>query len=334
MQIGIVKMIIKPGQKKKEKIILFISLIFLSLINCATSIKTYENKVSTDSRIHNSNPNTYCTIDKILSEFKDVGEVGIVTQPDGSAEEVLSNITFDNYGYFNVAKYLGEYRNIDSMKLNLLNGIFKSIGANGLIDKYKIEVFLNIDGLNFWFPLQDTLVNFWKEEIKKDDNVIVYFRIFGAINRPPESKWLFCIHRFDSSTTDGLWNEAMEKFNEGDLIMGEEIIKKSIKINPEDGRNYSVLAFNYANEGKKLKDKERDSLFNLSESYFTKSTSYSPEYSYQYFQWAILKFFKSEYDKAWELIDKAKSLKEENIDINLINDLEAIYPYEKYKKIR
>ena len=115
-------------------------------------------------------------------------------------------------------------------------------------------------------------------------------------------------------------------------IKGKEIIIKAIELFPNDGRNYSVLGYFYTNEGNSLKDFRRDSLFSIAENYFNESSTKTPEYSYQYFQWAILKFYKDEYYSSWELIEEAKNKGEKEIDSKLVKDLEAKLPYKSYLK--
>lgn len=155
--------------------------------------------------IHNRDKNTYVKMSEILTEFNDLGRVG-----QDYNNSVDFNITFDNYGYLLLVKYLGTVREIGDNKKSILFDAFKSFGyGKEAKDLFKHEVHIETDSGCFWIPIQAQLLEYWKDELKTDDSTLIFIRIHAAIDTDIENKWLFVINGFNSNVSKGLWDEAL-----------------------------------------------------------------------------------------------------------------------------
>lgn len=279
--------------------------------------------------IHNRDENSYVKMSEVLTEFQDLGMIG----PEYN-NSVDYNITLNNFGYLLLVKYLGEIRKIDKNKKNIIVNSFKSFGYGKEADElFKQEVYIETDSGCFWIPIQDQLLNFWKEELKTNDSVLIYIRIHAAFDTDAENKWLFVINSFNSNILDGLWEEALSNFGKPNELIGLRCINDLIKLYPKDGRNYAMLAFYYTNSGNNILDNDiKAKYFNKSDSLFKISMQLTPDYSYQYFQKAILNFHRGDYFNTWKMIDKARELKDEHVEEQFIEDLENKLSYSDYLK--
>ena len=279
--------------------------------------------------IHNRDENTFAHMSEVLDEFQELGRIGVLYNNPGECK-----ITWDNYGYLILVKYLGEMRQIGKEKKELLVNSFKTIGYGEIADNiFTHEVHVQTDSGRFWIPIQTQIINYWNKELETNDSVLIYIRIHAAYDADDENKWLFVINSFCSSVTEGLWNEAVANLQKGNDVIGNRCIDELIRINPGDGRNYALLAYCYATKGntvskKKLKDRyyyQSDSLFNISE-------KLSPEYCHQYYYRAVLNFYRSDYINSWKMIEKARELNDKEIDGEFLRNLENKLSYNEFKK--
>lgn len=280
---------------------------------------------SQNSLLHNTDNNTFVNFSEALEYWKDFGEA--------KTEDKFYNISLKNYGYLLLVKSLGECRDISAEKKEFLDYVFKAIGvyeqAKNLFNK---EVLVETDAGKYWFPIQEGLLGYWLDELKSGDLTLIYIRFYGSMSITSEDKWVFTINGFNSEYYDGLWEEAMNNFNNGKDTIGLRCVKKLISLDPNDGRNLAMLGFYFTKVGER--DLNDLGAFAKADSIFSIAEKLTPEYSYQYFQRAILKFYMHDYDQSWMFIEKARSMNEERIEQYFIDDLELKLPYEKYIKTK
>ena len=224
-------------------------------------------------------------------------------------------------------KNTGRFRKIPSKKFIWLEGVFKSFRFQHKVeDLFKNEVLIETESGNYWLPIQNSLESFWHEELKISDYALIYIRAYGSTYEKTSDKWLFTINSFNSNYYDGLWEEALNSFNEKDSFNGLNCVNKLIELDPKDGRNFSMLGFYYYDKGYP----SNIELLKKADSLYTKAIELSPNYSYVYYQKALVKMQLAEYSKAWDNIELARNLGEENIKKNKLVELENKLPYEKY----
>jgi len=280
---------------------------------------------SQNNLLHNRDNNTLVNFSEALQYWQDFGEA--------KSENQNVNISLNNYGYLLLVESLGEYRDIVPEKKELLDYVFKAIGvydqAKNLFNK---EVLVETDAGKYWFPIQDGLLGYWNDELKSGGKTLIYIRFYGSMSNRSEGKLVFTINGFNSGYYDGLWEEAMNNFNDGKDTIGLRCVKKLISLDPNDGRNHAMLGFHYTMVG--AGDLNDQVSFNKADSLFSIAEKLSPEYSFQYFQHAILKFYIHDYVQSWSYIEKARSMNEERIEQSFIDDLESKLPYEEYLKAK
>jgi tetratricopeptide (TPR) repeat protein len=299
----------KSPESIMKILIISFSVIFSIQMNAQTSL------------IHNTDKNNLVNFSEALDYLKDFNS--------NSLPGKVYTLGMKNYGYLLVVKSLEECRKIPAEKKEFLSYAFKTMGfQNNAADIFKDEVLVETDNGKFWFPIQDELFGYWTKELKKGDLVLIYIRFYGIIKDISGNDLIFTINSFNSNYYDGLWEEALNTFsNEKDTI-GVRCVKKLISLNPNDGRNYAMLGYYYTTIGKRnMNDKKS---YAKADSLFTISEKLTPEYSYQYFQRAILKFNLGDYFQSWKYVEKAKSLNDKHIEQSFLQDLESKYPYEKF----
>ncbi|WP_339607749.1 hypothetical protein [uncultured Roseivirga sp.] len=270
---------------------------------------------------HNKRPNTLLDF-KVITDYYES-----VNKQNGSKSEV--NTYASTNGYLILIESGEKSRKIADEKLNWLNLIFKSINIpQKASDLFEHEVLINTDNGKYWLPIQKQLFGFWEEEMKLNKKALIYIRTFGSLKGEEENKFLFTINSFSGNFYDGLWEEAIKSYDVKDDINANSIVKKLIELDPKDGRNYAMYGFHYYDKGypdnRPLLQKA-DSLFSIAE-------KLSPDYSYGHYQWALVKFQLGEYVKAWEALDKARSLGETNIEGYILERFEGKLPYAEYLK--
>lgn len=274
--------------------------------------------------IHNTDKNN-------LVEFSEVLKYISIFNHNSYPQKKVFTIPSRNNGYLLLVKSLEECREIPSEKKEFLDYTFKTLGVfEKAKDIFNNEVLVETDTGNFWFPIQDELLKFWTKELKKGDLALIYTRYYGSISNPEDS-WIITINSFNAGYYDGLWEEALDCFDKGKDTIGLRCVKKMISLDPTDGRNYAMLAMYYTQKGKNLNN---SSLFVKADSLFAIAENLTPQYSYQYFQRAILKFYMGDYYKSWNYVEKAESLNDEHIESWFLDDLEAKYPYKEFIKTK
>ncbi len=279
--------------------------------------------VTAQENIHNKNKNTLVEFSEITEYYNKVN----------SFQEIKADISTyaGTYGYLTIIESDGEIRQISDFKLNWLNLIFKSIGIpKKASDLFKDEVLIRTNNKKYWLPIQKELMSYWKEEIKPKTKTLIYLRAFGSTNDIDENKWLFTINSFNSNYYDSLWDEALNSFNGNDSTNGLSCINKLIELNPKDGRNFSMLGYYYYDKAYPLNIE----LLKKADTYYSKAIELTPNYSYVYYQKALVKMQLSEYSKAWDNIEISRKLGEQNIEKSKIEELENLLPYSDYKKLK
>jgi len=280
---------------------------------------------SQNGLIHNTDKNTLVNFSEALNYLQNI--------VDSKLKGKVYTVTGVNYGYLLIVKSMDECRDISAEKKEFLDYAFKTIGAYGKAKNlFNKEVFVETDTGNYWFPIQDGLLSYWQEELKKNDLALIYIRFYGSMSNTQKDKLIFTINGFNSNYYDGLWEEALNNFNDGKDTIGLRCVNKLMAFDPKDGRNYALKGFYYTSLGKKnLNDL---SAFTKADSLFSIAEELTPNYSYQYFQRAILKFYLHDYPLSWKYIEKAKSMNEDKIEQNFVDDLESKLPYEEYIKTK
>lgn len=273
------------------------------------------------SNIHNKASNTFVEFEEIIDFYNNENKKG--------GQNVDVNTYASTFGYLTLIEGNGEVRQISDTKLNWLNSIFKSFSIpQKASDLFQEEVLIKTNNKKYWLPLQKELVKYWREEIKSNTKTLIYLRTFGSIKDLNENKWLFTINSFNSNYYDGLWEEALNSFNSNDSTNGLSCVNKLIELKPEDGRNFSMLGFYYY-------DKAYPSnieLLKKADSYYSKAIELTPDYSYVYYQKALVKLQLSDYFKAWDNIEIARKLGEQNIEQNKLTELDNKLAYTEYLK--
>lgn len=296
-----------------------------SVFTILVLLSTVKPVNSQNNLIHNRDNNTLVNFSEALQYWQDFG--------DAKPENKNLNISLNNYGYLLLVESLGESRDISPEKKELLDYVFKAIGvyeqAKNLFNK---EVLVETDAGKYWFPIQNSLLGYWNDELKSGDKALIYIRFYGSLSNHSEGKLVFTINSFNSGYYDGLWEEAMNNFNDGKDTIGLRCVKKLISLDPNDGRNHAMLGFHYTMVG--AGDLNDQVSLNKADSLFSIAENLTPEYSFQYFQRAILKFYMHDYVQSWKYIEKARLMNEEGIDQYFIDDLELKLPYEEYLKVK
>lgn len=301
-----------------NKMLTFMRFAFAVLVLVSTKIA-----YSQDDLLHNKDANTFVKFSEALQYWQDFGET--------ESQNQYFNIALNNYGYLLLVESLGESRDIVPEKKKLLDNFFKSTGVyEQAKDLFKKEVLVETDAGPYWFPIQDGLWQYWKDELMNRGKTLIYIRFYGSVNKLSDSKLIFAINAFNANYYDGLWNEALDNLSDGKDTVGLRCIHQLISLDPDDGKNYAMLAFYYTMIGAENLHNKDD--FDKAESLFSIAEKLTPEYGFQYVQHAILKFIVSDYVQAWDYIEKARSLNEENIDQSVIDGLESKLPYKKYLK--
>lgn len=273
--------------------------------------------VTAQENIHNKNKNTLVEFSEITEYYNKVN----------SSQGI--NTYAGTYGYLTIIESLESVRKINSNKLMWLTSILKSLGiSENAKEIFESEVLLISNGQKYWLPIQNELLDYWVNEMKLKNKALIYIRAFGSTKDIEENKWLFTINSFNSNFYDGLWEEALESFNHQNEKNGLRCINKLIELNPKDGRNFSMYGYYYYDKGypdniKLLR--KADSLYSIAE-------KLSPNYSYGYYQKALVKFQLGEYSKAWDNIEKARSLGETRIEKVILERFENKLPYAEYLK--
>ncbi|MEY8022135.1 hypothetical protein AB8P51_14955 [Muriicola sp. SD30] len=273
--------------------------------------------------IHNQNPNTLVEFSTVKNHFEELENL------NNKKSDVIVNSATP--GYLLLVKNTGEFRNIPPEKIKKLQGIFKSFDFKFKVeDLFENEALIKTEDGEYWFPIQKSLEAFWKEELTTSDCALIYIRAYGSTNDKESNKWLFTINSFNANFYDGLWEEALNSFNSNEPSNGLNCLYKLIELEPEDGRNYSMLGYYYYDQGFPSKIE----LLKKADSLYSKAIELSPQYSYVYYQKALAKLQLSEYVEAWYNIDLARKLGEENIENKKLIELENKLSYKEYLKTK
>lgn len=273
--------------------------------------------------IHNRKTNTLVEFSTIKNYFDELEAL--------NNQKSDINLNAKTPGYLLLVKNTGEFRNIPSEKYKWLESIFKSFGFKHKVeDLFENEILIETESGSYWLPIQKSLENFWREELKISDSALIYIRAYGSTNESNSDKWLFTINSFNSDYYDGLWEEALNSFNDNDSTNGINCVKKLIDLDPKDGRNFSMLGFYYYDKGFPSNTK----LLKKADSLYATSIELSPDYSYVYYQKALVKMQLTEYSKAWDNIEIARKLGEVNIEKKILEELENKLSYSKYLKTK
>lgn len=271
--------------------------------------------------IHNKNKNTLVEFNEIIEYYNRVN----------SSQEIKADINTyaGTYGYLTIIESLESVRKINANKLVWITSIFKSFGitynAKGIFEN---EVLVRANGNKYWLPIQNELLGYWEDEMRLNNKGLIYLRAFGSTNDIEENKWLFTINSFNSNLYDGIWQEAIDNFNNQNEGNALRCLKKLIELNPKDGRNFSMYGYYYYNKGYP----NNMNFLNKSDSLYSIAEKLSPKYSYGYYQRALTKFQLGEYSKAWDNIEKARELGETNIEKVILERFEKKLPYAEYLK--
>ena len=271
---------------------------------------------------HNKKKNTFVEFSIITNHFEGLENINDLKSD--------VNLNTSTPGYLVLVKNTEKIRKIPTSKFKWLKAVFKSFGFKHKAEElFENEVLIKTNSGNFWLPIQISLEDFWKDELKENEYALIYIRAYGTTNDTQlNNKWLFTINSFNSDYYDGLWEETLNSFNANDSTNGLNCINKLIELNPKDGQNYSIIGFYYYDKGYPT-NKE---LLRKSDALYDKAIELTPSYSYVYYQKALVKMQMKEYKNAWKNIDKARKLGETNIEQKKIKELENKLTYSEYLK--
>jgi hypothetical protein len=278
--------------------------------------------VGQNQSLHNSDKNTLVEMSEVLSYHKSINE----KSSDGKGYHFYGGV----HGYMLLVKSGAKFRDIEPTKLDFLNNTFKSMGiydrAKELFSK---EVLIKTDAGEFWLPIQSNLLGYWTDELKQDSYALIYIRSYGAIPNNSDYTWLFCINSFSSNYYDDLWEEALNSFRSNNENNGVNCLYRMIELDPKDGRNLAMLGYHYYETG----FPDNKPLLLKADSLYSISQKLTPDYGYQYYQRALVKYRLNEFSEAWKNIEKARKLNvpKEQFYQPFMEELEKAFPYSKYQ---
>ncbi|WP_020404574.1 tetratricopeptide repeat protein [Gracilimonas tropica] len=313
---------------------LIFALITSTLAILNIQITALAQAYSSDPVIHNFNANTFVTIDEIFNEFK--GLQKFEGKGENNKDEFANHLKLTRhiFGYALIAKNLDSLRQIPTEKkeafdlsIDLLNldAKFKEIVTN--------EVYLEVDGHQLWIPIQDKLFSIWRDNVAGQDSVLIYTRIIGGYNTDPANSWFLIMTGFHEELQTVLWNEGIEKFNAGLDKIGERYLSKLIDLYPNDAEAKASLAYHYTEKGFSNTGDQRQHYFNKANTLFLDAERLAPDYGFQYFQQAILRYHQNRFVDSWNLIEKARENGHTDIEEKFLNQLNSKLSFEEYQKI-
>jgi hypothetical protein len=98
-----------------------------------------------------------------------------------------------------MVKYLGSKKSISTDTLHFIKKICKlQIGDTTFIDTYYQNEYLfeTTNGLKIWVPMQNTLENDFKKEVKKNKNVLLYCACFIELTIEGRFNMVFIANEF------------------------------------------------------------------------------------------------------------------------------------------
>jgi tetratricopeptide (TPR) repeat protein len=286
---------------------------------------------SSDPVVHNFDANTFVSINEIFEEFKALQDFTEEKQNNGEEYIDLINLTRHTFGYTLIAKNLDHYRRISKEKKHVIDFGIDALSLDTRFKKVlQNEVFLEIDNHKVWVPIQNDLYEVWQNKVIENDSVLIYTRIFGAYKAAPENRWLMVMTGFHESLQTVLWNEGIKNLNTGNVLIGERYLTKLIELYPNDAEAKASLAYHFTEKGTSSTGNEKQKYFNKADSLFQIAENISPDYGFQYFQQAILKYHQERYIDSWSLIEKARENGHTEIEEKFLNQLGAKMTFEKY----
>lgn len=296
-----------------------------------TSNSALSQVYSSNPVIHNFDDNTFVTIDEIFKEFEGLQDFSKEYQSNGEEYQDYIKLTRHNFGYTLIAKYLNQSRKIPHDKKRVLDFGIDALNIDSSFKQIlQNEVFVEIDGQKIWIPIQNELYEIWKTNVAASDSVLIYTRIIGGYQAEPENRWLLMIFRFHESLQTVLWNEGIQNLNRGNDEVGERYLTKLIALYPNDAEAIASLAYYYTEKGVALEGSEQQIYFLKADSLFQDAEKISPNYAFQYFQRAILKFHQARYQDSWRLIEKAKKHGLTNIEDKFMKQLSSAMTFDEY----
>ena len=269
---------------------------------------------------HNRNADTFAEWTDVISYYQKANSLN-----DTEASHFSYAGTF---GYMLLAEYGGTIRAIEKTDLEYFNKLLSSFFGQDAEGLFKHEVLLNTPEGPIYLPIQESLITYWKQELKEGDQMAVRIRAYGALKKGKDTKWFFGINSYGADEYEYLWETALESLNQGRKENGLNCIYKLMELDPTDGRNHAVIAYNYYSEG----FPDNRELMLKSDSVFEISQKLSPDHGYHYYQRALVKIRLEEYKAAWSNIEMARKLgvpKEEFYE-PIMQELEEALPYKQY----
>lgn len=229
--------------------------------------------------LHNRNSDTLIEWEDLFSYYNKANDKN------------TSNINYLSYsgtfGYMLLAEFGGEIRQIHKDDQDYFQRLLSPLyGGRDVSGLFKNEVLLNTPIGPIYLPIQESLIGYWKEELKKGDQMAIRIRAYGAIKKTEGIKWLFGINSYGSNEYEFLWQSALDSFNDGRNGNGLNCLYKLMELDPKDGRNYATLGYHYYSEG--FPDKA--SLLLKADSLYEISQRLTPDYAYQYYQRGLEKY--------------------------------------------
>jgi len=119
--------------------------------------------------------------------------IGIIVnqQKQDSPTNVIGSkeVTIDSrlIGYYSIVKYTGIYRPVSPEGMHILKGLL----AIGIVDNHFASIFteelkVTEDGTSYWILVQNNLINSLREELHKNENFKLFYRMAGIAFGQPQ----------------------------------------------------------------------------------------------------------------------------------------------------
>ena len=171
--------------------------ISLNLVPTTTPTLTYTPTnlpTETPTKTPTITPTTTATpISQRLSKYEPTALKDIIENFSGEVSGFDAGVTvyFDEDYQVRVI-YTGKYRPISNCAINIWDTFRGMRGLVGLSDLYKNEALFKEDEAEYWIPVQEQLIPFFKKEVAENQEVNLYISWLGMYHQDScHMEWIF-----------------------------------------------------------------------------------------------------------------------------------------------